>query len=231
MIRLSLQSIISSTTLKDNSKTLTLINDTLLLLSSLQSLSIPFNPKIPPQYKTLPVLKKRSTLTLTLSQNKTIQITLDPYIAPLACGNIFDLSERTFYNDLPLKVNDDKIVCGSFLEGFIDPYTAKLRTIPYEVYCNGRLSYDNPIQVPPDFNYNTKNLVGVYKNNLGLVSSEFFISKGNLSDKELEELNGEVQPVGWVTGGDVDDVEGGRILKVDVDGEVERWGKGFSEFS
>ncbi|GMH97457.1 hypothetical protein TrST_g12671 [Triparma strigata] len=183
-LRLNLQSLISSTTLSDTSSTLRLINLSLLNLSNLQSLSVPFTPPIPPNISPpLPLLLTRQTLSITFSLSPPLKIILDPYTSPLACGNILDLTHRKFYDNLSIKTTSGSVVFGDFLEGFIEPTTAKLRTIPYELYSGGRLSYDNPFDVEPDFSFKEKHFVGVGKNSGGLVSSEFFVSRGGEGER------------------------------------------------
>jgi len=70
-----------------------------------------------------------------------ITIVADGFTAPLTAGNFVDLSRRGFYTGLSVREKPKRVgdigmnlpLLGSFNDGFNDPFTAKLRTIPLEI--------------------------------------------------------------------------------------------------
>jgi len=74
----------------------------------------------------------------------------DGFTAPLTAGNFVDLSRRGFYTGLSVREKPKRVgdigmnlpLLGSFNDGFNDPFTAKLRTIPLEIIdSNKKMTY------------------------------------------------------------------------------------------
>jgi len=92
---------------------------------------------VPAAYANLPQLKGRATIELETSKG-TIAIILDGYSAPVTAGQFADLVQRGFYNGLSFnRADDDYFLQGGDpvgdADGFIDPATGKVRTIPMEI--------------------------------------------------------------------------------------------------
>ena len=108
---------------------------------------------IPEEYNNLPKLIGRAKVLLSVKSNSggfrlnddktTVQSTdfiieLDGYHAPLTSGNILDLIDKGFYNNINIPKAEELIVQfgqpkGS-IDGYIDPKTGNIRTIPLELF-------------------------------------------------------------------------------------------------
>jgi len=104
--------------------------------------------EVPAQYASMPLLKGRATIELTVRyidnprvKEETLTIVVDGLNAPVTAGNFVDLVDRKFYNGLKIDRSDGFVVQTGDPEGpevgFVDPSTGKLRTIPLEVYVPG----------------------------------------------------------------------------------------------
>lgn len=125
-------------------------------LADLRLLQLPIHELpfvIPEEYSQLPQLTGRATVDMVvqsktgvrLSDGKTIikdvplRLTLDGYHAPLTAGNFIDLVQHHYYDNMPLQkveeltVQTGKPVKGD-IDGYVDPKTGQLRTIPLELF-------------------------------------------------------------------------------------------------
>ncbi len=93
--------------------------------------------EVPAQYANLPQLKGRALVELSTEKGNAI-ITVDGYNAPVNAGQFIDLVQKGFYDGLTFTRADENYYLqtgdpeGS-AEGYIDPATNKLRTVPIEV--------------------------------------------------------------------------------------------------
>ncbi|XP_073115359.1 peptidyl-prolyl cis-trans isomerase CYP38, chloroplastic [Elaeis guineensis] len=103
-----------------------------------------FPYEVPEEYRSMPLLKGRATVDMKVKvkDNPNIQecvfhIVLDGYNAPVTAGNFLDLVERHFYDGMEIQRADGFVVQTGDpqgpAEGFIDPSTEKIRTIPLEI--------------------------------------------------------------------------------------------------
>ncbi|KAA8493518.1 Peptidyl-prolyl cis-trans isomerase CYP38, chloroplastic [Porphyridium purpureum] len=111
-----------------------------------------FPYEIPSEYKNLPVLKGRATVEVTVRRPEKRQfdiggelfdegkmtMVIDGFSAPITGGNFVDLVQRGFYNGKKIIRSDGFVIQtgkpeGSD-EGFVDPATKELRTIPLEIF-------------------------------------------------------------------------------------------------
>eukprot|EP00246_Nothoceros_aenigmaticus_P011008 TRINITY_DN2822_c0_g1_i2.p1 TRINITY_DN2822_c0_g1~~TRINITY_DN2822_c0_g1_i2.p1 ORF type:complete len:220 (-),score=45.56 TRINITY_DN2822_c0_g1_i2:364-1023(-) len=107
-----------------------------------------FPYQIPEEVADKPLLMGRATVEMKVKvkdnpnlKNATFQMTLDGYNAPVTAGNFVDLVERRFYDGMEIQRADGFVVQTGDpdgpSEGFVDPSTGKLRTIPLEIMVNG----------------------------------------------------------------------------------------------
>ncbi len=93
--------------------------------------------EVPAQYANLPQLKGRALVELSTEKGNAI-ITVDGYNAPVNAGQFIDLVQKGFYDGLTFTRADENYYLqtgdpeGS-VDGYIDPATNKLRTVPIEV--------------------------------------------------------------------------------------------------
>lgn len=107
-----------------------------------------FPYEVPEEYRSLPLLKGRATVDMKVKvkdnpniQDCVFRIVLDGYNAPVSAGNFLDLVERRFYDGMEIQRADGFVVQTGDpegpAEGFIDPSTEKVRTIPLEIMVTG----------------------------------------------------------------------------------------------
>ncbi|KMZ73046.1 Peptidyl-prolyl cis-trans isomerase, cyclophilin-type [Zostera marina] len=107
-----------------------------------------FPYEVPEEFSSKPLLKGRATVNMKVKikdnanlQNCTFRIVLDGYSAPVTAGNFVDLVERHFYDGMEIQRSDGFVVQTGDPEGpadgFIDPSTEKLRSIPLEIMVDG----------------------------------------------------------------------------------------------
>ncbi|RLM60338.1 peptidyl-prolyl cis-trans isomerase, chloroplastic [Panicum miliaceum] len=107
-----------------------------------------FPYEIPAEYSNMPLLKGRATVDMKvkIKDNPNIEdcvfrIVLDGYNAPVTAGNFVDLVERKFYDGMEIQRADGFVVQTGDpegpAEGFIDPSTGKIRTVPLEIMVDG----------------------------------------------------------------------------------------------
>ncbi|GAB4816282.1 hypothetical protein N2152v2_003328 [Parachlorella kessleri] len=105
--------------------------------------------EVPKQYAELPQLKGRATVEVQLkftspreenATGGTMKIVVDGYNAPISAGDFVDLVARGFYDGMEIQRADGFVVqTGKPKDGngFVDPKTGELRTIPFEVMVQG----------------------------------------------------------------------------------------------
>lgn len=109
-------------------------------LEALMVQAFPFT--IPEEYAGLPRLLGRATVELETSKGK-LNLVLDGYNAPITAGQFADLVQRGFYDNMEFSRADDNYFLQAGdppgdADGFIDPETHQLRTIPMEVKVPGQ---------------------------------------------------------------------------------------------
>eukprot|EP00186_Timspurckia_oligopyrenoides_P001530 CAMPEP_0182445116 /NCGR_PEP_ID=MMETSP1172-20130603/3355_1 /TAXON_ID=708627 /ORGANISM="Timspurckia oligopyrenoides, Strain CCMP3278" /LENGTH=441 /DNA_ID=CAMNT_0024640825 /DNA_START=68 /DNA_END=1393 /DNA_ORIENTATION=- len=142
---------------KNSERVVELGRDVLRKLGRVEELQIDAFPyEIPAEYKNLPILKGRATVEVIVKKagNQSFDIdgvlydqgkmtlVLDGYSAPVTAGNILDLFERGFYQNAEILRSDGFVIQTGDpdgnegpLDGFVDPKTKQLRTIPLEVFA------------------------------------------------------------------------------------------------
>ncbi|XP_047982780.1 peptidyl-prolyl cis-trans isomerase CYP38, chloroplastic [Salvia hispanica] len=107
-----------------------------------------FPYEVPEEYKNMPLLKGRATVDMKVKvkdnpnlEECVFRIVLDGYNAPVTSGNFVDLVQRHFYDGMEIQRADGFVVQTGDpdgpAEGFIDPSTEKVRTIPLEIMVVG----------------------------------------------------------------------------------------------
>ncbi|KAL8471369.1 hypothetical protein ACS0TY_028864 [Phlomoides rotata] len=107
-----------------------------------------FPYEVPEEYRNMPLLKGRATVDMKVKvkDNPNVdecvfRIVLDGYNSPVSAGNFVDLIERHFYDGMEIQRADGFVVQTGDpegpAEGFIDPSTEKIRTIPLEIMVRG----------------------------------------------------------------------------------------------
>lgn len=110
-----------------------------------------FPYEVPEEYQSMPLLKGRATVDMKVKvkDNPNVdecvfRIVLDGYNAPVTAGNFVDLVQRHFYDGMEIQRADGFVVQTGDpegpAEGFIDPSTEKIRTIPLEIMVEGEKS-------------------------------------------------------------------------------------------
>lgn len=108
-------------------------------LEALMVQDFPFT--VPEEYSNLPQLKGRATVEIKTTKGDLTAI-LDGYSAPVTAGNIADLIDRGFYNNMKIDRAEEFYVVQTGNpdgpeEGFIDPSTKQYRAIPLEILAQG----------------------------------------------------------------------------------------------
>ncbi|KAL5230702.1 hypothetical protein ABZP36_029478 [Zizania latifolia] len=104
--------------------------------------------EVPEEYSSMPLLKGRATVDMKVKikdnpnlEDCVFRIVLDGYSAPVTAGNFLDLVERKFYDGMEIQRADGFVVQTGDpegpAEGFIDPSTGKVRTVPLEIMVDG----------------------------------------------------------------------------------------------
>ncbi len=195
---------------------------------------------IPAAYANLPYLAGYATVDLETSVG-TFSLLLDGYNAPLTAGNFVDLVQRHFYDGLDFdRVEIDFVAQGgkpSNADGYIDPATGLMRTIPLEIRPE---SLDSPIYGQtlddagfwnelPALPFAAKGAIAMarYSSEANSASSQFFFSMANpdVTPAGLNLLDGRYAVFGYTTAGVeyLDKIhEGDRILRATVTSGLER---------
>jgi len=172
---------------------------------------------IPEQYSHLPQLKGRA-IAEVVTEKGSFQITLDGYSAPINAGQFADLVQQGFYDGLTFNRADESYYLQTgdpegIADGYIDPTTGKLRTVPMEIRV--------PQQVQPIYGHNLDEVGLTYTlpvlpfsaygtvamahpandNNGG--SSQFFLYlfESDLTPAGLNLMDGNYSVFGYVTQG------------------------------
>lgn len=104
--------------------------------------------EVPEEYANKPLLKGRARVEMKVKvkdnpnlNDVVFQMVLDGYNAPVTAGNFVDLVERHFYDGMEIQRADGFVVQTGDpdgpAEGFVDPSTEKIRTIPLEMMVIG----------------------------------------------------------------------------------------------
>lgn len=104
--------------------------------------------EVPEEYSNKPILKGRATVEMKVKvknnpnvEDVTFRLVLDGYNTPITAGNFADLVERHFYDGMEIQRADGFVVQMGDpegpAEGFVDPSTEKVRTIPLEIMVDG----------------------------------------------------------------------------------------------
>ncbi|XP_057855303.2 peptidyl-prolyl cis-trans isomerase CYP38, chloroplastic isoform X2 [Cryptomeria japonica] len=108
--------------------------------------NFPFD--VPEEYADKPLLKGRAMVEMKVkikdnptSDDVVFQLVLDGYNAPVTAGNFVDLIQRHFYDGMEIQRADGFVVQTGDpkgpADGFVDPSTEKVRTIPLEIMAAG----------------------------------------------------------------------------------------------
>eukprot|EP00897_Mesotaenium_endlicherianum_P000953 jgi/Mesen1/10859/ME000093S10383 len=103
---------------------------------------------LPEEFAGMPWLKGRASVEMKVKlkdnpnlKNVTFSLVVDGYNAPITSGNFVDLVQRKFYDGMEIQRADGFVVQTGDpdgpSEGFIDPNTGNLRTIPLELMVQG----------------------------------------------------------------------------------------------
>ncbi|KAK1320864.1 hypothetical protein QJS10_CPA03g00419 [Acorus calamus] len=119
-----------------------------------------FPYEVPKEYSNMPLLMGRATVDMKVKvkdnpnvEECVFRIVLDGYNAPVTAGNFLDLVERHFYDGMEIQRADGFVVQTGDpegpAEGFIDPGTEKVRTVPLELSVIGDKSpvYESTLEV------------------------------------------------------------------------------------
>ncbi|GBG83493.1 hypothetical protein CBR_g37206 [Chara braunii] len=108
--------------------------------------------EIPAEFADRPVLKGRATVEMkvrvkdnpNLTAPVVFKVVVDGYNAPVTAGNFVDLVQRHFYDGMEIQRADGFVVQTGDpdgpdgpLEGFVDPATKQMRTVPLEIRVVG----------------------------------------------------------------------------------------------
>lgn len=107
-----------------------------------------FPYEVPEEFANKPLLKGRATVEMKVKvkdnpniENALLEMVVDGYNAPVTAGNFLDLVERHFYDGMEIQRADGFVVQTGDpegpSEGFVDPSTGKVRTIPLEIMVDG----------------------------------------------------------------------------------------------
>jgi peptidylprolyl isomerase len=141
---------------KNGLKTLDIAEKTAADFSRLRSLKVPQRDQllpytIPEEYSSLPRLEGYATVDMKVLSKKgfkipdsfktvpevTFTLTVDGYHAPLTAGNFIDLVDKKLYDGMSIQKAEELFVQTgkpSTGDGYIDPTSRTLRTIPLEIF-------------------------------------------------------------------------------------------------
>jgi len=119
------------------------------IVSNIEEMMVKEFPfEVPEEFASKPLLKGRATIEIKVRlkdnpnvKTASLKAVLDGYSAPVTAGNFLDLVERHFYDGMEIQKADGFVVQTGDpdgpSEGFVDPSTGRLRTIPLEIMVNG----------------------------------------------------------------------------------------------
>jgi peptidylprolyl isomerase len=187
-------------------------------LGSLESKWVGAFPyEIPQEYADRPQLLGRAEVELNTTAGRMV-ITLDGYSAPITAGNFADLVQRGFYDGLTFdRVEKFFLVQAGDppgpADGYVDPATGKVRTIPLEIRAKGELmprygqTFDQMglWDVEPALPFSAEGTVAMarYLEDPNSASSQFFIfmAEPDLTPAGLNLMDGRYAVFGYVTEG------------------------------
>jgi peptidylprolyl isomerase len=187
-------------------------------LGSLESKWVGAFPyEIPQEYADKPQLLGRAEVELNTTAGRMV-ITLDGYSAPITAGNFADLVQRGFYDGLTFdRVEKFFLVQAGDppgpADGYVDPATGKVRTIPLEIRAKGELmprygqTFDQMglWDVEPALPFSAEGTVAMarYLEDPNSASSQFFIfmAEPDLTPAGLNLMDGRYAVFGYVTEG------------------------------
>jgi peptidylprolyl isomerase len=187
-------------------------------LGSLESKWVGAFPyEIPQEYADKPQLLGRAEVELNTTAGRMV-ITLDGYSAPITAGNFADLVQRGFYDGLTFdRVEKFFLVQAGDppgpADGYVDPATGKVRTIPLEIRAKGELMprYGQTFEqlglwdVEPALPFSAEGTVAMarYLEDPNSASSQFFIfmAEPDLTPAGLNLMDGRYAVFGYVTEG------------------------------
>jgi peptidylprolyl isomerase len=115
---------------------------TLDLVGDLEAMMVQGFPyEVPAEYSKLPQLKGRATVAFKTTQGDLTAV-IDGFSAPVTGGNFVDLVQRGFYNNMKFNRAEEFYVLQTgdpegAEDGFVDPKTKQLRTVPLEILAQG----------------------------------------------------------------------------------------------
>ncbi len=176
-----------------------------------------FPYEVPDEYADKPQLLGRAEVELNTTAGRMV-ITLDGYSAPLTAGNFADLVQRGFYDGLTFdRVENFFLVQAGDppgpADGYVDPATGKVRTIPMEIRAKGEVvpRYGQTFDqlglwdVEPALPFAAEGTVAMarYPEDPNSASSQFFIfmAEPDLTPAGLNLMDGRYAVFGYVTEG------------------------------
>jgi peptidylprolyl isomerase len=174
--------------------------------------------EVPAKYAALPQLRGRAIVEME-TEKGNFTMTIDGYSAPVNAGQFIDLVQRGFYNGLDFNRADDNFFLqagdpAGEADGFIDPATGKIRTVPMEVrvvdkkdpvygYTFDEIGLVGTLPVLPFSSYGTVAMAhpGTEPNG---GSSQFFLYlfESDLTPAGLNLIDGNYTAFGYVTTGE-----------------------------
>ena len=141
---------------KDGKQTFALSEQTAQDFFTLRKMQIPKNSvlpyKIPDDYNNLPYLNGYAEVEMKIASKKgfkvpdsyqvkpeeTFILTVDGYHAPITAGNFIDLVDKKFYDNMNIQRAEEQLIQtgkpSKTVDGYIDPATGTVRTIPLELF-------------------------------------------------------------------------------------------------
>jgi peptidylprolyl isomerase len=176
---------------------------------------LPF--QIPSEYDGLPRLLGRATVELDTTAG-SMTVVLDGYSAPLTAGNFADLVKKGFYDGLPFdRVENFFLIQAGDppgnIDGYLDPLTGEIRTIPMEILLKGdsspvyglTLEQTGRWDAEPLLPFSAEGAIAMarYPDDPNSASSQFFIffAEPDLTPAGLNLMDGRYAVFGYVTQG------------------------------
>ncbi|EPS60962.1 hypothetical protein M569_13838, partial [Genlisea aurea] len=194
-----------------------------------------FPYEVPAEYQNMPLLKGRATVDMKVkvrdNPNLTecvFRIVLDGYNAPVTAGNFVDLVERHFYDGMEIQRGKENEKKNAFFfssdgfviqtgdpegpaEGFIDPSSEKIRTVPLEIMVDGEKApfYGETLEELGLYKAQTKlpfNAFGTmamareeFENNSGSSQIFWLLKESELTPSNANILDGRYAVFGYIT--------------------------------